>query len=82
MSDKNGKLAVPVNSTLVCHMTFLAADTWLCILILGKQTFDLNLQLISLFIIYRPNIMTNNCEFECLSICKVDLLDFLAELSR
>ena len=24
---ENGDLAVPVNNTLVCHMSFLAADT-------------------------------------------------------
>ena len=30
---KNSELAVPVNKTLVHHMTFLAADTRLCILI-------------------------------------------------
>ena len=24
---ENGKLAAPVNNTLVCHMAFLAADT-------------------------------------------------------
>ena len=27
-----GKLAVPVNNTLMCHTTFLAADTRLCVL--------------------------------------------------
>ena len=30
---ENGKLAVPVTNTLVCHMAFLAADTRLCVLI-------------------------------------------------
>ena len=30
---ENGKLAVPVNNTLVSHMVFLAADTRLCVLI-------------------------------------------------
>ena len=30
---ENGKLVVPVNNTLVCHMDFLAANTWLCVLI-------------------------------------------------
>ena len=30
---ENGKLAVPVNNTLVCHMAFLAADTRPCVLI-------------------------------------------------
>ena len=30
---KNGKLAVPVNNTLVSHTAFLAADTQLCVLI-------------------------------------------------
>ena len=29
----NGKLAVPVNNTLVCHMAFLATDTQPCVLI-------------------------------------------------
>ena len=29
---ENGELAVPVNSTLVHYMAFLAADTWPCIL--------------------------------------------------
>ena len=29
---ENGELAVPVNNTPVCHMAFLAADTWLCVL--------------------------------------------------
>ena len=31
---ENGKLAVPVNNTLVRHTAFLAADTRWCILIL------------------------------------------------
>ena len=31
---ENGKLAVPVNSTLVRHTAFLAADTRPCVLIL------------------------------------------------
>ena len=30
---ENGDVAVPVNNTLVCCMSFLAADTWLCVLI-------------------------------------------------
>ena len=30
---ENGKLAVPVNNTLVSHMAFLAADTRPCVLI-------------------------------------------------
>ena len=30
---KNSDLAVPVNNTLVCHTTFLDADTQLCVLI-------------------------------------------------
>ena len=30
---KNGNLATPVNNTLVCHTSFLAADTQLCVLI-------------------------------------------------
>ena len=30
---ENGKLAVPVNNTLVHHMAFLAADTQPCVLI-------------------------------------------------
>ena len=30
---ENGELAVPVNKTLVHHMTFLAADTQPCVLI-------------------------------------------------
>ena len=30
---KNGELAIPVNSTLVCHTALLAADTQLCVLI-------------------------------------------------
>ena len=30
---ENGKLAVPVNDTLVRHTAFLAADTQLCVLI-------------------------------------------------
>ena len=29
----NGDLTVPVNNTLVCNMSFLAADTQLCVLI-------------------------------------------------
>ena len=29
---ENGDLAVAVNNTLVCHMSFLAADTWPCVL--------------------------------------------------
>ena len=32
---ENGDLAVPVNKTLVCHMTSLAADTRPCVLILS-----------------------------------------------
>ena len=30
----NGKLAVPVNNTLECHMAFLAADTRPCVVII------------------------------------------------
>ena len=30
---ENGELAVPVNNTLVCHTSFLAADTLPCVLI-------------------------------------------------
>ena len=30
---ENGELAVPVNNTLVHHITFLAADTRPCVLI-------------------------------------------------
>ena len=30
---ENSDLAVPVNNTLVCRMSFLAADTWPCVLI-------------------------------------------------
>ena len=30
---ENGELVVPVNNTLVCHTTFLAADTRPCVLI-------------------------------------------------
>ena len=30
---ENGDLAVPVNNTLVCHMSFLATDTWPYVLI-------------------------------------------------
>ena len=30
---ENGKLAVPVNNTLVCHTAFLACDTRPCVLI-------------------------------------------------
>ena len=30
---ENGKLAVPVNNTLVCHTALLAADTRPCVLI-------------------------------------------------
>ena len=33
---ENGKLVVPVNNTLVCHMAFLAADTRLCVLMCLK----------------------------------------------
>ena len=32
---ENGKLAVPVNNTLVCHTAFLAADTRLCVLMIN-----------------------------------------------
>ena len=28
----NGKVAVPINNTLVCHTAFLAADTQPCVL--------------------------------------------------
>ena len=31
---ENGDLVVPVNNTLVCRMSFLAVDTWPCVLIL------------------------------------------------
>ena len=34
---ENGKLAVPVNNTLVCHTAFLAADTQLCVLMASKN---------------------------------------------
>ena len=39
---RNGKLAVPVNNTLVCHAAFLAADTRLCVLII-----TVNMQIIN-----------------------------------
>ena len=29
---ENGDLAVSVNNTLVCYTSFLAADTWPCVL--------------------------------------------------
>ena len=32
--DTRGELAVPVNSTLLCHTAFLAADTRPCVLII------------------------------------------------
>ena len=32
---KNGKLVVPVNNTLVRHVTFLAADTLPCVLMMS-----------------------------------------------
>ena len=35
---ENGKLAVPVNNTLVCHTAFLAADTQPCVLIIEILT--------------------------------------------
>ena len=28
---ENGDLAVPVNNTLLCHMSFLAAETTVCL---------------------------------------------------
>ena len=31
---ENGDFVVPVNNTLVCLMSFLATDTWLCVLTL------------------------------------------------
>ena len=36
---EHGKLAVPVNSTLVHHTAFLAADTRPCVLMLCKRRF-------------------------------------------
>ena len=33
---ENGKLAIPVNNTLVRHTTFLAADTRPCVLMINK----------------------------------------------
>ena len=38
---ENGKLAVPVNNTLVRHTAFLATDTRLCILMLLKTVIPL-----------------------------------------
>ena len=35
---ENGELVIPVNDTLVCHTTFLAADIWPCILITHLYT--------------------------------------------
>ena len=34
---ENGDLAVPVNSMLVCHTSFLAADTQPCVFIISKS---------------------------------------------
>ena len=34
---ENGDLVVPVNNTLVCHMSFLATDTRPCVLLLIKN---------------------------------------------
>ena len=34
---ENGDLVVPVNNTLVCHTSFLAADTRPCVLIMMCQ---------------------------------------------
>ena len=30
---ENGKLAIPINNTLVRHIAFLVTDTWPCVLI-------------------------------------------------
>ena len=40
---ENGKLAVYVNNTLVCHTAFLAADTQPCILMLLKTVIPLRI---------------------------------------
>ena len=34
---ENGKLAVPVNNTIVPHTAFLAANTWLYVLIYSTE---------------------------------------------
>ena len=34
---ENGDFAVPVNNTLVCHTSFLAAGTWPCVLIIEYE---------------------------------------------
>ena len=39
---ENGDLAVPVNNTLVCFTSFLAADTRPCVLIFTKGSDMLN----------------------------------------
>ena len=41
---ENGKLAVPVNNTLVRHTAFLAADTRPCVLIYGYINIHSQLQ--------------------------------------
>ena len=38
---ENGKLAVPVNNTLVHHTAFLAADTRPCVLIITIQQYNI-----------------------------------------
>ena len=35
---ENGDLAIPVNNTLVCRTSSLAADTRLCVFILGSKS--------------------------------------------
>ena len=50
---ENGKLAVPVNNTLVCHTAFLAADTQPCVLIHCYVVLNNVLQLIQ-NIIFHP----------------------------
>ena len=36
---ENGKLAIPVNNTLVSHTAFLATDTRPCVLIIGTSSY-------------------------------------------
>ena len=43
---KNGKLAVSVNNTLMHHTAFLAADTWLCVLIIVMVTVIVSITMI------------------------------------
>ena len=66
---ENSKLPVPVNNTLVCYTAFLAADTWLCILISDFIRHQLNYMAVSnpfknlsMYVHNKHQTLSENCD--------------------